>query len=184
MTPFNGTWWNLRVGQYHSFQGRYDVAASYLEDAARVVRSEGFSGAGSPALLVDSFRMLVAGAKGQVAAATTIAAGIERIADQNRPTDMFMLASDAPAIGRAPPRPYRVCSGPRQHWSRPRRARAMINIEVLALLDASTVMAALGDGRTLDDYLTRVRRSGKRHVPRPLRNRCRAHRGLRDAPVR
>lgn len=157
VTPFHRMWWNLRVGQCHTFAGRYEDGDRLLRAAEEIRQAEGLRGLRTVGLLIRSFRLLIAAARRQWRSAANVVAEIEAMAEVDRPTDVFLVQQARVRLASARGRP----DGLRGAGAALLKASArtgMVHIEVLGLLDWSLVSAGNGAATELDRCLERVDR--------------------------
>lgn len=152
-TPLHRMWWNLRVGQCHTFAGRYGSGERLLREAERIRLTEGLLGLRTAALLIRSFLLMIVSARRQWRSVATIAAEIEAMVDRNRPTDLFLLHQTRVRLATAQGRAERLTADTTLLDATVRTG--MVHIEVLGLLDWGLVLAARGDA-ALDRHLARI----------------------------
>lgn len=152
-TPLHRMWWNLRVGQCHTFAGRYESGERLLREAERIRLAEGLAGLRTAALLIRSFLLMVVSARRQWRSVATIAAEIEAMVDRNRPTDLFLLHQTRVRLASAQGRAERLAADTALLDATAQTG--MVHIEVLGLLDWGLVLAARGDA-SLDRHLARI----------------------------
>ena len=152
-TPLHRMWWNLRVGQCHTFAGKYESGERMLREAERIRQAEGLSGLRTAALLIRSFLLMIVSARKQWRSVATIAAEIEAMVDRNRPTDLFLMRQTQVRLACAQGKVGRLTADAALLDATARTG--MVHIEVLGLLDWGLVLAARGDA-SLDRHLTRI----------------------------